>query len=428
MSRRVYIEYRDSGNLTNAYSVELASEDGFFGIKESNSNTVIVSSGTVVSNPSTGVYEYYFNPVDGIKYTVSWKVLSSPSAAPRWVSQVIGPFSEYSSPVTASSDYIGTFKQGTLATMMLKITDFDGVAQDPTAILAMVYDVNDAVIETITPEKAKVGFYVFDWSIPENQAVGNYKITWTYTVDGTQRTEVQNAIVVGDIVDTELYTGLPYEIRLGLESYIECAQNIPVYFEQSRPSVDSKTFRFTFPRWNQTSGVKIYRNQKEIVIDGLNINYFKGEVTFSNPLTSYDILNADYNFRWFSDVELQGFIVNAIRTLNSYAPHSGYNIYNIPDRYIPVVQKQAAVDAIRKMMMCLQFQQPQQIFGGAEGAAKAFENLRTTKENYESEIKIIYEQKKLGPYVGLTRTIVTPEFTLPGGRSRWFRYLFSSGV
>ena len=36
----------------------------------------------------------------------------------------------------------------------------------------------------------------------------------------------------------------------------------------------------------------------------------------------------------------------------------------------------------------------------------------------------LYEQKKYGPYVGLTKTVTAPEFTLPGGRSRWFRYLF----
>ena len=27
-------------------------------------------------------------------------------------------------------------------------------------------------------------------------------------------------------------------------------------------------------------------------------------------------------------------------------------------------------------------------------------------------------------FTGLTRAVVVPEYTLPGGRSRWFRYLF----
>jgi len=75
--------------------------------------------------------------------------------------------------------------------------------------------------------------------------------------------------------------------------------------------------------------------------------------------------------------------------------------------------------------MCLQFQQPQQVFGGPEGAQKAFSNLEILKKNYEEEWKLLYEMKKLGPYTNLTRSIVVPSYTLPGGRSRWFRMLFS---
>ena len=42
----------------------------------------------------------------------------------------------------------------------------------------------------------------------------------------------------------------------------------------------------------------------------------------------------------------------------------------------------------------------------------------------EEEINKLYEQKAKQPYIGLTKTVTVPEFTLPGGRSRWFRYLF----
>ena len=43
----------------------------------------------------------------------------------------------------------------------------------------------------------------------------------------------------------------------------------------------------------------------------------------------------------------------------------------------------------------------------------------------EEDLNKMYEQKKFGPYVGLTRMVVVPEYTLPGGRSRWFRYMFT---
>jgi len=71
----------------------------------------------------------------------------------------------------------------------------------------------------------------------------------------------------------------------------------------------------------------------------------------------------------------------------------------------------------------LQFQQPAQIFGGPEQAKQAFANFETLKQNYSSDWEKLLEQKKFGPYP-TTRMVVTPEYTLPGGRSRWFRYLF----
>jgi hypothetical protein len=74
-------------------------------------------------------------------------------------------------------------------------------------------------------------------------------------------------------------------------------------------------------------------------------------------------------------------------------------------------------------MFCLNFQQPAQVFGGTEEAGKAIANFETLKQNYEKDAEKLLEQKKLGPYPK-SRMVVTPEFTLPGGRSRWFRYLF----
>jgi predicted amidohydrolase len=76
-------------------------------------------------------------------------------------------------------------------------------------------------------------------------------------------------------------------------------------------------------------------------------------------------------------------------------------------------------------MMSLAFQEPQQVFGGQEKASALVSNLDTLKKNYEEDFNKMLDAKKFGPYIGLTRVVVTPEYTLPGGRSRYFRYLFS---
>jgi hypothetical protein len=67
------------------------------------------------------------------------------------------------------------------------------------------------------------------------------------------------------------------------------------------------------------------------------------------------------------------------------------------------------------------------VFGGPEAAREMFQNLETIKKNFEGDVKEMLDKKKLGSYVGLTKMVSVPAYTLPGGRSRWFRYLFSGG-
>jgi hypothetical protein len=144
-------------------------------------------------------------------------------------------------------------------------------------------------------------------------------------------------------------------------------------------------------------------------------------------MTEYDVINADYNFRWFSDEQLDRFLSNGLHQLNSYPPHTSRTLMTVEDKYIPAILYAAAVDAMRALMFCLNFQQPQQFFGGREAAQSAFGQFDTLKKNYEETMIKFLENKKLGPYAGLTKAVVVPEYTLPGGRSRWFRQLFKGG-
>jgi len=206
-----------------------------------------------------------------------------------------------------------------------------------------------------------------------------------------------------------------------------CAQRVPVYFEQGKPSFDRQTFTFTYKNWNAGPGIKIYRNKTTLVHSGVTVDYPNGKIIFDKPLTAYDIVNVDYNFRWFSVEQLNSYILNAINVYNSFPPQGNFNIANVPNWVIPGVLYKAARDAIREMIMCLMFQEPQQVFGGADEAAKIRGDLETLKKNYEGDWRLLFDLKKLGKYPQ-TRAISSPEFTLPGGRSRWFRYLFGTNA
>lgn len=430
MNQRIYIEYKQAGALTQAYNVQLAANDGSYGVKKQD-GTVIITSGTTVTNPSTGVYEYYVDVEYGEIYVASWKITPELNDQPIYATQTFGPFySTATTPIKTVPDYRGTFIQKSTSSLFLSITDVHGNPLRAEAINITISKDGTKVVDAAKPDLVRSGFYTFDWTVPGDAATGNYIVSWAYTAQGYSGTELQEIVVTasGDTENAEVqfYGSRIADFRVALGEMICCAQKIPVYNEQALPDIDNKKFKFTFSRWNQAYGTRIYRNNK-LIEDGCTINYFSGAVIFDNPLSSFDMVHADYNFRWFSDEQLDRFIFNALALINFNPPQSNYSVYNIPDLYLPILLYGAAKDAMRELLMCLQFQQPQQVFGGAEAAKSAFSNIETLKKNYEDEFKTMVDKKKYGKYPR-SKAIVVPEYTLPGGRSRWFRYMFGSGV
>lgn len=429
MSEKVFILYKEEDVLANAHSVTLASKDGTYGIK-TEGGSVIVSSGTPVENPSVGRYEYSFNPSNGIVYRVSWRVVPNSGDEPQYVTQEIGPFGVASPKPQVSTETRGVFRQGTIGTVIIRISDFDGAAIDPESITyTIVRDSdNEEVVSSNAPEKVKTGIYVFDWEIAVDQEIGKYNVNWTYTIDGEEFSTYQHIIVAEDATDTMLYSGKLLLMKQSLELLLDSAQAHPMYEETSRPSRDNRTFYFTKPLWNQMRGTTIYRNNN-IVTEGYSIDFNKGSVRFDEELMDSEVVMATYNFRWFSDDQLDRFISNGLHVVNSFPPVTGYNLATLPDRHIAAVLYSAAVDGIRTLMFNLNWREPAELYGGPERAEQVIKNLEGLKKNYEEYLFKLLEQKKNFPYRGLHRAVVSPEYTLPGGRSRWFRYLFSgSGI
>ena len=121
------------------------------------------------------------------------------------------------------------------------------------------------MVESGTPEKVLVGYYVYEWLIPLTIATGEYTVSWDYVLDGVSTIVEQEVIVAADGQISLIYSGITIDMIRVLEYYISCAQNIPVYFEQARPTKDYRTYKFSFPQWNQTRGLQIYRNNQPIL-------------------------------------------------------------------------------------------------------------------------------------------------------------------
>jgi hypothetical protein len=429
-SQRIFIEYKIAGVMTNAFNVQLGAADASFGVKKQD-GTVVVPSATAVTNPSIGLYEYYVDVDYGVVYVASWRVINENGDQPIYVTQTFGPYyATVESPIKTVPDYRGTFIQSSTSTLFLSITDIHGNPIRAESLIVSIAKDGNKVVDNAQPDLIRSGFYTFDWTVPNDAEIGNYLVTWTYTAEGYTGTQLQTIVITasGDTENSllQLYGSRLSDFRVALGEMICCAQKIPVFHEQALPDIDKKKFKFTFSKWNQAYGTRIYRNNK-LIEDGCTINYFSGTVLFDTPLSSYDMVHADYNFRWFSDEQLDRFILNALALVNFAPPQGRFGIFNVPEIYVPIILYGAAKDAIRELLMCLQFQQPQQVFGGSEAAKSAFSNLETLKKNYEEEFKTMIDMKKYGKYPR-SKAVVTPEYTLPGGRSRWFRYMFGSGV
>lgn len=326
--------------------------------------------------------------------------------------------------IQAVTDSRGSFRQNENSTMLLHITDFDGNHIDAETISIDITDSNDDSATSGIPEKVVQGFYAFDWDVDPDQTVGKYTVTWSYTIDGTDYTKTQSIVISNNqsTVSTEFYSGVILDFRIALESHLGQAQRIAVTDEEGRPNKNRDAYSFAFKNWNPLGGVRVYRNQ-ELIEEGCEVDYVNGKIVFDTPLLRQEVVNTYYHFKWFSDSDLDRFLSNGLHSINAMPPVSAFSLANLPERHIQVVLYGAAKDALRRLMMDLQYQVPQQAFGGPEGAAKAFSNFATLKENFEKDWNFLLTNKKYGPYPQL-RIISTPEFTLPGGRSRYFRLMF----
>jgi hypothetical protein len=418
MRQKAFIEYRVDGVLSTAdtVTIRVTTLDG----------TEIVPT-TSATTDVTGIYYNTFEAQPNIIYKIYWLITPNPGDDPTPVNEEIGPFEDPVQSIRATTDIRGRFVPDYRGTIFIRITDFEGNAQDASAIEVDILDSDSNTVVFGTPEWIETGFYGWDWDVPFEQTAGEYFARWTYTVDGVEHTEMQKLIVSARADGTLLYSGRVVEMRQALTAMISYAQAIPVYREPAKQSRDRKTYEFHFPRWNQSAGVRIYRNDR-VVKSGFTIDYFNGTVTFDKPLTAYDRVEAGYNFRWYKDDQLDRFLSNSIHMLNIRPPVTGYSTQNLDDKWIAPVLYGASVDALRNLMLSLQFQDPQLVFGGPEKAEKVYANLEGLKKNYEETWTSALEQKKFGPYKGLTRFMTTPEFAMPGGRSRMFRYMFSSGA
>lgn len=318
-----------------------------------------------------------------------------------------------------------TFAAGQVATLTAQfVISPTGQPVDVPDAKVAVYDGDATVLPETDMIHVLTGFYYYDWIIPNSLPPKTYTVRYTGTVAGVSTAATAYAKVLpAGTPPGVVQTSSQVDAIAALEIYLGCAQKIPVYQEVSRRNKDRDAFQLTWPRWNLGNHA-VFINKDETLDAKIDLN--TGTVRFDSPLHPTDQVSATYTFRFFADTELLRFINDAISWFNMEPPGTNFIIENLPDNAIGTVMLGAAAAGIRKLLMCINFQEPQTIFGGKEAAQQAHSNFMSLKQNYEDSFNLYKKQYKRARWPS-TVANVQPEYTLPGGRSRWFRYLFSSG-
>jgi len=312
----------------------------------------------------------------------------------------------------------GLFAAGTTSFFYINFPDTMGNLYDPSDIDLTITDPNsNVIVDAVDLEKLDIGQYYYEWNIAADVTEGVFTILVAYTyhtASGATTTSYSDTFVVGE-QPTDTMSNEMLALSTYLNTLLGQAQKVPVFNEIGRLNRARTIAEFTFPRWNQTPGVKVFVNEdpKE---SGYYVDWYNGKIQFTNALTEIDEVTASYDFRWFPTPQIYSFVEQGINVINVYPPQSIYTVLSLPERWGVVALHAAAIEGIRALMAELMWQEPIKVFGGLDRADKVFNQFDTLKKNYEDQLQKELEQKKYGPYEGLTRTITVPEYTLPGGR------------
>jgi hypothetical protein len=195
----------------------------------------------------------------------------------------------------------------------------------------------------------------------------------------------------------------------------------------------STIFDFAFKNWNQDPRPIVRLNNNRIIDDGWHADY-QGKIYLDRLMAPEDYINVSYSFSYFSEEELLSFLTFGLQMMNTVPPSSEQytNLNTAPLSWDAPILLWAAITALKRIIFGLGCQQNQLIFGGpdninSEDAARNYQDtLKGLYADYTELYNKVAEDVKSKRLPGIALSI-QPEYTLPGGRSRWFRYLYKGG-
>jgi len=228
---------------------------------------------------------------------------------------------------------------------------------------------------------------------------------------------------------TVVGTGAPEASGVLVKISGDGPDSIPFIAVEAKQSMFSTVYDLAYQNWNKDWRPKVRLNNR-LVDDGWVVDY-NGRIFFDGLMAPEDSVNLMYKFAYFSDEEILSFLDFGLQMMNSVPPSSVtyMNLMTMPIEWNAPVLLYAAILALKRLIFGLNFQEKRVIFtspeypDGYKDAIQNFKDLYTDYNTLWMEVKKDAKTRKL-PGMAL---YVTPEYTLPGGRSRWFRYLYKGG-
>ena len=169
-----------------------------------------------------------------------------------------------------------------------------------------------------------------------------------------------------------------------------------------------------------------YPNGLKIKCDYMGNIYFIDENDNPVPVRAYDTVFCSYSVKAFTSQHMNSALNLALQTINAQPGASKYaNVSQVPYYYDPALIYGAAYYLLRSLLVQLTQRQRRLLLEDPD--ASMFGNIKEAATMYKDDFDKMLEKLPIAKYPGI-RGIVVPEFNMPGGRSRFFRYIWNIGT
>ena len=177
---------------------------------------------------------------------------------------------------------------------------------------------------------------------------------------------------------------------------------------------------------NELTNGNNYPNGLKIKLD-YNSNILFVDVN-DNPVSihPYDTVFCSYNVKAFTSQHMNTAMYLALQVINSQPGATKYQAVNdAPFYYEPAIVYGACYFLLRNLTVQMTQRQRRLLLEDVD--AKIIDELRQSANMYKEQFDELAKSLPKSKYPGI-RGIVVPEFNMPGGRSRFFRYIWNIGT